>query len=381
MALFLHKCAKIMTKTFFKVEHINIYQKTIKIVLLKLSFLKKTKDSIGYGMIFDYSIKKYNMKRFLYFLILVFTLLAITESMASDPAKTYISEYKDIAINEMHRTGIPASVKLAQALIESDWGRSDLAKNANNHFGIKCGGKWSGKTYLKKDDDYDQEGKLMESCFRVYAHPLESFKNHSDFLTDPAKSNRYGFLFNYKKTDYVSWAYGLQTAGYASDQRYPRKLIDVIEKYKLYELDNAQNVENENFRNQKSLAASEPKSAKKGLDFKAVISQFEIKNAVVSSDMRVKDLAEMHKISVREFITFNEIVTLPEEIIRKGTIVFLENKKRDYHGEEEIHVLKEGETIEYVSHIYGIRSRTLKAINKIKKGTVPAAGTEIRLRK
>ncbi len=312
---------------------------------------------------------------------MVFVLLAITESIGSDPARKYISEYKNIAINEMHRTGIPASIKLAQALIESDWGRSDLAVKANNHFGIKCGGKWSGQTYLKKDDDYDAEGKLLESCFRVYSHPLESFKNHSDFLTDPSKSGRYGFLFSYKTTDYVSWAYGLSTAGYASDQKYPRKIIDVIEKYKLHELD----IEIKPAAIKETVIVtatdSEKKATKKVSESVINKSNYSIKNMVTSADMTAKELADLNDISIREFLTYNEIVMLPADIIKKGTTIFLENKKRDYQGEEETYVLKEGETLEYVAHIYGVRARTLKAINNLKKGDPLKAGTVIKLKK
>lgn len=321
------------------------------------------------------------MNRFLYFLILVFVLLAITESISSDPARKYISEYKDIAINEMHRTGIPASIKLAQALIESDWGRSDLAVKANNHFGIKCGGKWSGQTFLKKDDDYDQEGKLLESCFRVYSHAQESYKNHSEFLTDPSKSARYGFLFNYKTTDYTSWAYGLQTAGYASDQKYPKKIIGVIEKYKLHEFD-------KEIKPAQSNDIVEAPSTKKDNDLNKKLPasvrskiSYSIRNTIVHADMSAKDLAELNNMSIRDFLSYNEIVLLPGDIIKKGTTIFLEQKKRDYEGAEESYILKDGETIETVAHMYGVRARTLKAINKIKKGEALQPGTSVKLRK
>ena len=117
-------------------------------------------------------------------------------------AQSYINNYKEVAIQEMHRTGIPASIKLAQGLLESDWGRSDLAKTANNHFGIKCGGKWAGGTFYKEDDDKNSKGQLIESCFRSFGSPTESYMAHSDFLSDPKKEYRYGFLFNYESTDY-----------------------------------------------------------------------------------------------------------------------------------------------------------------------------------
>ena len=125
---------------------------------------------------------------------------------AQDQAE-YIRKYQDLAISEMVRTGIPASIKLAQALLESNCGKSDLACQANNHFGIKCGGNWDGKSYHKEDDDY-ADGKLVKSCFREFDCVRDSYIAHSDFLTDPAKAARYGFLFQLDPTDYKGWARG-----------------------------------------------------------------------------------------------------------------------------------------------------------------------------
>ncbi|HMP28739.1 MAG TPA: glucosaminidase domain-containing protein [Saprospiraceae bacterium] len=324
------------------------------------------------------------MNRFLYFLILVFILLALTESIANDVTKSYINNYKDIAVMEMYRTGIPASIKLAQALIESDWGRSDLALKANNHFGIKCGGKWEGQTYFKKDDDFDHKGSLIESCFRVFTNPIESFKNHSEFLTDPSKSNRYGFLFSYKSTDYVSWAHGLQTAGYATDQKYPKKLIEVIEKYKLYELD--QEINNNSLADILTAPIDSkvlnPKLLNNNSTTPAKVKiNYTINLAELKTDMTAAELAKLHNISLRDFLSYNEIVSLPNDILKSGSIIYLENKNRDYTGEDKTYIIKEGETIEYVAHIYGVRARTLKALNKIKKGEVIKPNTEILLKK
>ena len=175
------------------------------------------------------------------FILALFLVTSVPFGTTADKelASTYISTYKDIAIQEMHRTGIPASIKLAQGLLESDWGRSDLATSANNHFGIKCGGSWDGNTFYKEDDDRDRKGKLIKSCFRAFSNPTESYMAHSDFLTDPKKEYRYGFLFNYKSDDYRSWAKGLKKSGYASDPKYPDKLITIIKKYNLDQFDEA----------------------------------------------------------------------------------------------------------------------------------------------
>ena len=146
----------------------------------------------------------------------------------------YIETYKDLAVAEMYRTGIPASITLAQGLHESNYGMSDLATKANNHFGIKCKSYWVGMTYYHKDDDFDKQGKLLESCFRSYNTALESYVDHSNFLKTTA---HYQPLFEYHHTDYRSWAYGLKKCGYATDIAYSEKLIDKIEKYNLSQYD------------------------------------------------------------------------------------------------------------------------------------------------
>ena len=147
----------------------------------------------------------------------------------------YIYQFSEIAKSESARTGIPASIKLAQGLFESSAGKSGLAIQANNHFGIKCINDWTGLTYFYKDDDLDSTGTLMHSCFRQYNNPEESYIDHSSFLT---QRSRYKGLFSIDKKDYISWAVGLKNCGYATDPNYSNKLIKTIEKYELYELDN-----------------------------------------------------------------------------------------------------------------------------------------------
>lgn len=143
------------------------------------------------------------------------------------PQQAYIEKYSDIAVSEMARTGVPASITLAQGILESDSGQSELAVNANNHFGIKCHNDWNGLTY-RHDDETSQE------CFRVYTTPEESFSAHSDFLKN---RTRYAALFKLDPKDYKAWASGLSYCGYATDPMYPEKLVRIIEEYKLYEFD------------------------------------------------------------------------------------------------------------------------------------------------
>jgi len=149
------------------------------------------------------------------------------------PILNYIDQYSGIAVIEMERTGIPASITLAQGIIESRYGMSGLAKNSNNHFGIKCNNNWQGGKYYHKDDDY-VNGKLVKSCFRTYDNPAASYYDHSEFLM---VNKRYGFLFDLDKTDYKGWAKGLKKAGYATAKDYASILINTIEKFELYKYD------------------------------------------------------------------------------------------------------------------------------------------------
>ncbi len=161
-------------------------------------------------------------------------LLLAQISLANSTPPPYIEAFKDLAIQEMERTGIPASITLAQGIIESAWGKGVLARSSNNHFGIKCKKEWSGDSYRLEDDDYNTEGVLIKSCFRAYEDANASYIDHSDFLKNRP---RYAHLFELDPTDYVSWAHGLQTAGYATDTAYAEKLINKIEMYELYQYD------------------------------------------------------------------------------------------------------------------------------------------------
>ncbi|PTQ99647.1 flagellum-specific peptidoglycan hydrolase FlgJ [Mucilaginibacter yixingensis] len=141
----------------------------------------------------------------------------------------YIDRFKPIAVQEMNLYGIPASITLAQGLFESGNGNGELARVANNHFGIKCTSDWNGKNYFKDDDAHNE-------CFRVYDHPEDSFRDHSEFL----KRKRYAKLFELDKNDYVGWAHGLKDAGYATNPKYPDLLIGIIQRYHLDQYDRSE---------------------------------------------------------------------------------------------------------------------------------------------
>mgnify|MGYP001175983429 FL=1 len=148
--------------------------------------------------------------------------------------ETYIEKWKELSIIESDRTGIPVSIILGQAILESNYGNSELAIKARNHFGIKCKKEWEGHFFYKEDDDFNNKGKLIESCFRSYNMDMDSFIDHSHFLL--GKECYKSLLLNDRK-DYKSWANGLHQCGYATDKKYAQKLIKIIETHSLWQLD------------------------------------------------------------------------------------------------------------------------------------------------
>lgn len=225
---------------------------------------------------------------------------------------SYIDAFKTIAIAEMNKYGIPASITLAQGILESGSGSSDLAKYANNHFGIKCTSDWKGKAYYKDDDQRDD-------CFRVYKDPQESYKDHSEFL----KRKRYAALFELDKNDYRNWAIGLKNAGYATNPKYPDLLINIIEKYQLYQYDQSESEReklaredkvfkeiNANIPNEKKLytpVTVAPKDPPKTLE--------NGKLHTVQQGETLYKISQLYKISVDELKTLNQ---LPDNNIKIG---------------------------------------------------------------
>lgn len=195
-----------------------------------------------------------------------FVLISSTGLFANAPLAriTYIEQYQELAIAHHRMMGIPASIKLAQGILESNDGNSELAVNANNHFGIKCKDTWIGDTYAKEDDDYVQ-GKLVKSCFRVYPTAAESYFDHSKFLRS---GKRYEKLFTYGN-DYRKWAHGLQDAGYATAPDYAERLIKIIEQYNLNRFDVAVA---SNYTNQNNLNPSEVESSDNAQNGEAIRS-------------------------------------------------------------------------------------------------------------
>jgi len=311
----------------------------------------------------------------------------------------YIQSYKAIAVKEMHLYGIPASIKLAQAVLESNAGKSDLAMEANNHFGIKCGNQWEGPTFYKKDDDRDHRGKLIPSCFRVFESPESSYSAHSHFLLDPSKSFRYGPLFDLDKTDYRSWAWGLRKAGYATNPAYANLLINIIETYGLYTFDyyedsNVKYVRPEDLvakpkdirshgildknNDKKIIQRPESSTTKSAVERTTVINK---RNALVArKGQTMEQLANKYSVPVSNIVKFNDLDLDSDDYLHEGAIVFLEKKKRRYKGSSKTHTVKEGESLYDISQKYGIRISTLTRKNRLDKDDIPIPGEKIILR-
>ncbi len=277
----------------------------------------------------------------------------------------YVERYSGIAIREMERAGIPASIKLAQGILESNSGRSDLAKRANNHFGIKCGGNWSGRKVYKEDDDYDAEGRLIESCFRVYRDVEASYVAHSEFLRDPNKTDRYGFLFRLDPTDYRRWAIGLKRAGYATSATYHTKLISLIERLELYKFD-------------------EMTSTELVVDTDFTTGGFltinDVEYVIAEEDETVNEIARRTDTTLRRLIKYNEELDDGDQRLAEGQKVYLQRKRNSFRGKKTWHYVHEGETMYDISQRYGVKLSKLYKRNRMDEGQEPAVNERIKVR-
>lgn len=308
------------------------------------------------------------------FLFLIIFLTSIFSQGSSDRQK-YIQKYKKIAIAEMERAGIPASIKLAQGILESNSGKSYLARKANNHFGMKCGTTWTGKKVYREDDDYDEHGVLQESCFRGYKNGKASYIAHSEFLRDPRKAYRYGFLFNLDPTDYKKWARGLKRAGYATSATYAQKLISLIESLKLYQYDQEGKID---------VVVSNPtKPAKptKPIAIKNLSSINDVKYIVAGEYDTPGSLAQKARISINAIMRYNEgYINSPKEKLESGTRLFIQRKRNFYRGRQLWHYVKPNDSMAKISQTYGMKLRKLYKKNKMKPGMEPATGERVKLR-
>ena len=298
------------------------------------------------------------------FLSVAFTLSLLVHGQArwNQQYQSYIDQYKDVAIEQMHRWNIPASITLAQGLFESGAGRSELTTKGNNHFGIKCHG-WTGRTVYHDDD---RKGE----CFRAYKSAYESYDDHSRFL---ASSQRYASLFKLNKTDYKGWARGLKAAGYATNPQYANKLIEIIQLYKLYEYDTAKKYD-------KTLAKHTKDNSVYGAALHP-IKQFNKNYYVIARrGDTFKSIAKELGVSYRRLARFNE--RDKDDILEQNDIVWLKKKRSNAPKEykNRIHYIKEGESMYSISQSYGIRLKSLYKMNHLKPDYQIQVGAALRVR-
>ena len=262
--------------------------------------------------------------------------------------KQYITKYSALAVKQMRQYKIPASITLAQGILESNNGNSKLAVKANNHFGIKCHG-WEGKKIFEDDDKKNE-------CFRKYKSPLESFKDHSLFLN---KYSRYAFLFDYKITDYKSWARGLKKAGYATNKKYPELLIKIIEDNKLNIYDD-KDVEIEFISEIRNIYMHPNR-------IKYVKSENQDTYITIAKNLKMK-LWQLQK--------YND--SKETNILAEGTIIFIQPKRKK--GKVKVHTYNKNESLISISQFYGVKLKSLKKRNDLilKKGL--NNGDKLRLR-
>lgn len=299
------------------------------------------------------------------FVVLLFLSSNIYAQRRNQKYLDYINTYKGLAVEQMKLHKIPASITLAQGILESGAGQSTLARKSNNHFGIKCGSNWKGKT-VRHDDDARKE------CFRAYRNPRDSYEDHSQFLSRGA---RYAFLFKLDVTDYKGWARGLKKAGYATDPSYANRLITIIEDYELYKYDS-----NKGLKQSKS--TSKKKKSTTSISINAIPHQVYIANELAYVVARRGDtfesLSKEFGISARKLIKYNDLHS--GYTLTSGDIIYLKTKKKKASKNHTVHIVKDGDSMHSISQMYGIRLKNLYKMNKKDAEYIPEVGNKLWLR-
>ena len=302
------------------------------------------------------------MRRYIFLLFALFFAFAnasAQQAVWNQRFQDYFDTYKDVAIEQMLKYHIPASITLAQGVLESGAGRSELTRKANNHFGIKCHG-WTGRKSYHDDDE-------LGECFRAYNSAYESYQDHSVFLTN---SKRYSSLFRLKQTDYKGWAKGLKACGYATSPTYATRLIEIIELYKLYRYDTKHHVDKyqlDQVRHQGSILRQ--------------VHEFNNNYYVIArKGDTFRSVAEDVDVSYRKLAKFNE--RDKNDVLEEGEMVWLQKKRRkapkEYKGL--IHLIEDGESMYSISQKYGIRLKNLYKINHLDPDFTIRVGYQLRLR-
>lgn len=295
-------------------------------------------------------------------------------AQSPETIKQYIDQYKDIAIAEMQRTGVPASITLAQGIHETAAGTSDLVLSSNNHFGIKCKGDWTGETVYHDDD-------ARGECFRKYSDPAQSYKDHSDFL-----KNRpiYSSLFNISPTDYEGWANGLKKAGYATNPKYAQILIKLIRDYNLNDYTLIAMNKKTDPNNAEWASASTNSS-----DNSDVVETKKVSNEYPSSVFQINatkvlyvekgtaflKVAEENEIDLPKLFEFNEMHE--QDVAAIDQLIYLQKKRKV--GAHEFHIVANGETLHDIAQSEGIRIESLLEYNYLRDGMQPQVGEKLYL--
>ncbi|MBP1637823.1 MAG: Mannosyl-glycoprotein endo-beta-N-acetylglucosamidase [Bacteroidetes bacterium] len=305
------------------------------------------------------------------FLSLMISFMASFAQNKSQAYLNYIEKYAKLAIEQQQRFNIPASITLAQGLLESSAGQSELSQSSNNHFGIKCHNDWDGDKVYKKDDNVDPD------CFRKYNEVEDSYIDHSLFLTN---RRHYASLFELNPTDYKGWAYGLKKAGYASDAAYPAKLIKIIEDYELHKYDLGKKAE---------YLATNPKRLEKNMSTIKTTSSTTLKGHTLFRNNKVlcvfslpgdtySSIADEFNISEKKILKYNDLAESTE--ILPGTIIYVKSKKNIASAEYMQHQVKDGENLYRISQKYAIKLKKLYDLNKLDYSQGASLGMILKLR-
>lgn len=316
--------------------------------------------------------------------LFVFASLAATAQPAVDIVN-YINKYKQLAMEEMQRTGIPASIKLAQGIHETYAGKSELVTKSNNHFGIKCKSYWSGKKVYHDDDARDE-------CFRSYDEAADSYRDHSNFLKG---SPRYASLFALDPTDYKGWAFGLRKAGYATNPKYAPIIVRIIEQYNLQQYSliamGRMSPKDEIIATVPPAATDVPETIATFIKYEEPLleiapppavnypsGEFIINNTKViyaKQGTLLLAIAQQYDLPLHRLLEFNDMES--EEVLLKDQLIFLQKKRKT--GQKEVHIVASGETLHDICQAQAIRMESLLEYNNLSRTMQPAAGAKLYL--
>jgi Mannosyl-glycoprotein endo-beta-N-acetylglucosaminidase/LysM domain len=309
-------------------------------------------------------------------LVIVTTLILSASFLKAQDisVEEYISTYRNVAVAEMKRSGIPASVTLAQGILETEHGNSDLVKKSNNHFGIKCKSTWTGESVRHTDD-------APNECFRKYPNATESYKDHSDYLKT---SPRYASLFELNPSDYKGWAYGLKRAGYATNPRYPQIVISNIEKYNLQQYDTVtgeiandvaitKSMEDESVV-KNAIAVSDNEEIKNALKANSKFNK--LKALYASKGTSLLAIATAANIDLVKLLDYNDLKI--DGLLKEDELIYLEKKNKQ--GNRDFSTSLQNETLRDVAQNNGVQLKSLMQLNNMGENEMLKKGTKIKLR-